>query len=280
LNQPSVLMEQLLPLHSFHKTEYYNDFIKPQHIQRQMAVYIRHEGMLKAVVGMHRATAQGFDQNCLFMGDMISQWTSAALDRLQLRKQLAQEKSIRQIFEEKSDTGILLFDKTNHCVHANNAAKKMCWIMGFDHAISDDVRLPFPIPKILTDGVRNAQECQLIPHKLHISVSGQQPFKVKWEKIDTIIPDISVMVFLSEVEILPAISQLKLKQTYHLTPRELEIITHICRGKGNADIADTLYISEGTVKNHLKHIFAKMGVSNRTQVVHKAQLENQLSESD
>lgn len=35
-------------------------------------------------------------------------------------------------------------------------------------------------------------------------------------------------------------------------------------GKSNADIATILGVAEGTVKKHLEHIFAKLGVENRT----------------
>ncbi len=52
--QPSVLMEQLTPLGRFHNSEYYNDFLKPQNIHRQMAVYIRRNSKMAAVIGMHR----------------------------------------------------------------------------------------------------------------------------------------------------------------------------------------------------------------------------------
>jgi DNA-binding NarL/FixJ family response regulator len=48
-----------------------------------------------------------------------------------------------------------------------------------------------------------------------------------------------------------------------LTPREIELACLVARGLDNRQIADALYISEGTVKVHLHHIFAKLGVKNR-----------------
>ena len=50
-----------------------------------------------------------------------------------------------------------------------------------------------------------------------------------------------------------------------LTPREREILLLIRLGKTNKEIASTLKISENTVKTHLKHVFHKLNVSNRTQ---------------
>jgi len=50
-----------------------------------------------------------------------------------------------------------------------------------------------------------------------------------------------------------------------LTPRELEVLQLIGRGYSNAEIAETFVISEGTVKTHVKRIFAKAGVNDRTR---------------
>jgi len=51
----------------------------------------------------------------------------------------------------------------------------------------------------------------------------------------------------------------------HLSPRELEVLDLIVRGLSNKQIAYDLKISEETAKNHVKHIFEKLDVRNRTQ---------------
>ncbi len=50
------------------------------------------------------------------------------------------------------------------------------------------------------------------------------------------------------------------------TPRELDIIISIAEGLSNKEIADKLFISEGTVKNHISAILEKGNLSHRTQV--------------
>jgi len=52
-----------------------------------------------------------------------------------------------------------------------------------------------------------------------------------------------------------------------LTPREIEVLQHIANGNRNRDIADLLFITEETVKVHIKHIMEKLGASDRTQAV-------------
>lgn len=55
-----------------------------------------------------------------------------------------------------------------------------------------------------------------------------------------------------------------------LSSRELEILELIATGASNKEIASKLYITEGTVKNHVTNILGKLGVRDRTQAAIKA----------
>ncbi|MBN2049650.1 MAG: response regulator transcription factor [Spirochaetales bacterium] len=55
-----------------------------------------------------------------------------------------------------------------------------------------------------------------------------------------------------------------------LSRREKEVLRQIAAGSSNKEAAMALYISEGTIKNHLKNIFGKLDVGNRTQAVGRA----------
>ncbi|HVN21408.1 MAG TPA: response regulator transcription factor [Dongiaceae bacterium] len=52
-----------------------------------------------------------------------------------------------------------------------------------------------------------------------------------------------------------------------LTEREVEVLQEISGGNRNRDIAEKLFITEETVKVHIKHIMEKLGASDRTQAV-------------
>jgi DNA-binding NarL/FixJ family response regulator len=49
-----------------------------------------------------------------------------------------------------------------------------------------------------------------------------------------------------------------------LSERELDVLRLLARGLSNADIAERLYLSEGTVRNYVSSIFTKLGVTDRT----------------
>jgi two-component system NarL family response regulator len=50
-----------------------------------------------------------------------------------------------------------------------------------------------------------------------------------------------------------------------LTPRELEVLQLIVKGRSNREIGEALFVTEGTVKIHVNNLLGKLGVSDRTQ---------------
>lgn len=55
-----------------------------------------------------------------------------------------------------------------------------------------------------------------------------------------------------------------------LTEREMDVLRGIAAGQSNREIADQLCISEGTVKNHVSNLLAKLAVRDRTQAIIRA----------
>jgi DNA-binding CsgD family transcriptional regulator len=68
-------------------------------------------------------------------------------------------------------------------------------------------------------------------------------------------------------ELRAAVTSAQPTHAERLTAREAEIFDLVAVGLSNADIAERLWISPGTVKKHLDNIYAKLGVRNRTAAV-------------
>jgi len=65
-----------------------------------------------------------------------------------------------------------------------------------------------------------------------------------------------------------------------LTKREMEVLQFIVRGKSNKEIADLLNVAEETIKYHVKGIFSKLGVTDRTQAATAALLRGIIRPQD
>ena len=63
-----------------------------------------------------------------------------------------------------------------------------------------------------------------------------------------------------------AVGAMDRRSTPRLTPREKDIVHHVCGGLKNKEIAEALAITPGTVKVHLMHIFEKTGVKDRFEL--------------
>ncbi len=270
--QPSVLMEQLTPLGRFHNSEYYNDFLKPQNIHRQMAVYIRRNNKMAAVIGMHRSAKTSFGKAGLFMGDMISHFVSAGFERMRLLRSIEKEKSLTRMIKKNNSVGLLLLDHHLAHVYSNPLATEICSnLCKSVPGVTGKSDSPFDIPALIIDRCKTLNTSSLLFHEEKVPGNATENYKVTWQSTRIQLSDDAGQGFIiSLVKSPTSLDSDYLRQQFNLTPREIEIISHITRGRTNREIAKTLFISPGTVKNHLKHIFAKTGAGNRTRVAHIA----------
>ncbi|WP_303860218.1 response regulator [Alkalibaculum bacchi] len=103
---------------------------------------------------------------------------------------------------------------------------------------------------------------------------GAKGYLVK-QDFESIIPSIKAVyagqnVFGNEIITkLPHLIHYEEKDIYcnlEITDKELYIITYISEGLSNKEIADTLYLSEGTIRNYISIILEKLQLRNRTQI--------------
>jgi len=104
---------------------------------------------------------------------------------------------------------------------------------------------------------------------------GADGYILKSQPIESIVEGLKVVLkggVVLDRQVYGNISEMvetKSKKTYHdvgLSEREFEIIKLIVEGLSNKEIAQKLYISEGTVRNYISNILQKLNLRDRTQI--------------
>lgn len=124
-----------------------------------------------------------------------------------------------------------------------------------------DAMVPFDESRRLAAGIRGARFVELDSEN-HVLVEDEPA----WERFKSLVGEF--LGWPREAPRRRAVDQpVVSEELASLTAREREILDLVACGAGNRDIAERLFISEKTVRNHLTAIFDKIGVSSRSQAI-------------
>ncbi len=107
---------------------------------------------------------------------------------------------------------------------------------------------------------------------------GSETYTAAWERgassnLESVIASLLQHFQAAHEDLSPSANR---KLVEPLSKRELEVLRLIAEGMSNREIADKLFLSMGTVKVHINHIFGKLNVGSRTQAIVQARLLNLL----
>jgi len=173
------------------------------------------------------------------------------------------------IVKARSSPGILILDAKGSLVYSNSTA--LDYFPGLRKGklppeISDLGRGIRNTPGGVQAGPQESPACLVVD-----SVSGF-PFSLRAFPIAERRPGkgVGFMMILVEKIVDRHLADLdfdRLGRDYGLSKRETEVLVHISKGLANLDIAGKLFISEYTVKDHLKKILSKMNVASRSGII-------------
>lgn len=176
------------------------------------------------------------------------------------------------IIEQRNLPGILLFDRNGSLLLFNREAEGVVPTLRTEQG--GESRVPDAILELLEELKRGAGASptgnrSTSSYRVLYSESGVhlyiRAFFVR--SPDEGEPPGRMMVLVEKVIERHRINLEKARKKFDLSRRETEVVKHICQGLSNRDISDKLFISEYTVKDHIKKIMKTMNAASRSEII-------------
>lgn len=175
-----------------------------------------------------------------------------------------------EIVKRRLNPGILIFDMNNRLSYANEEASQILPSLQEKTTRTKKAHIPEEIITICDQLKRNLVDtkmagisCSIIETHSGFSCS-LRAFFLKGNVDDN---PTHIMVLIEQIAEKREADFEKANKNYHLSKREAEVLRMLCKGYANKGIAEKLFISEYTVKDHIKQIMEKMGVKSRSEII-------------
>ena len=276
LTSASVLTtEQLISSKDLIRCEYYNDFLRPQSIHHQMSIFLKSDQRLLGILSLFRPqTAKRFSSLDMAKADLMAPYLSGALEKSIISQKMVERKSfIDSIVAGLPYKGIMVMDASLDPIYQDENAVKILSDLNRAKKPGDASFEPLPrdiylrCKDLLTSvGQEQAFEPRQIQFNL-VSPGHKQKISIQLRLITNRGKNPLLLLCFDPEE--PLSCLLKRSKKHGLTGREIEVVSLLSEGLTNKEIGNRLFISEYTVENHLRSIYRKMGVKNRTSLVHR-----------
>jgi DNA-binding CsgD family transcriptional regulator len=273
---PVLTTEQIIPFRDLIRREYYNDFLRLQSIHYQMSIYLKSEGTLLGVLSLFRPKkGKHFSSQEKAKAALMVPYLAGALKKnLMSHKMIERKPSVDSIITALPHLGVMVMDASADPIYQDENAVRIISDLNMDKRqflgasfkpLPEEIHMRCKKLLRVAQQANTFESCQdqfyLVPP------GGEQKVSVHLRLITWRRKKPLLLLYLDPQESL--LCFLKRTRKHDLTGREIEVISLLSEGLTNKEIAENLFISENTVENHLKSIYRKMDVTNRTSVVRR-----------
>jgi DNA-binding CsgD family transcriptional regulator len=268
---PRVLTtKQVITYKDFLAGEYYNDFLRPQAIYSQMSFFLWNNTQLLGCISLFRPKdAPVFSSVDRAKAELLLPYLSEALGKCLSVEAMKQQKMFLDcILDALPFQAVVLVNESFEPVHwSEKASAVLAELYDRGQAPHDGLNT---FAKVLRfrlkgDGGQSNASCPCYPVPLtRVRLTSAGNDRKAWAVLIPLMHQgrrVFAVCIRSQDE-----EEGVGRALAHLgfTSRETEVVLLLSRGLKNHEIGKQLYISEYTVENHLRSIFRKLGVSNRT----------------
>ena len=273
--RPQVLTtDQIITYKELLGGEYYNDFLKPQSIYSQMSVFLWCKERLLGSLNLFRpSSAPVFSSTERFKAELMRPYLAEAFNKFLASDTLREQQMlIDSILATLPFESVVVMDEFFEPVYCNQKAisvlSQLYNVEGKTDVclgrLSEAIRSR--LKRLRSGGIPDGRH---VDRRVGLTLkSRDNDGKVR----ASIIPmkDSGKALFAVCIAYCNEEQELrKALKTSAFSGREVDVVLLLSRGLKNHEIGKRLYISEYTVENHLRSIYRKLGVSNRTAATHR-----------
>ena len=218
-----------------------------------------------------------FTQKEIRIARSISPYLAHALAHNDLRKKIKLRGNILDYIEKQSSVGMILLDENLQAIYRNPKAEEVFGKLRCSGvAVNSEDPIFYHVLKDCREIQSGLESCptggMIIPRQRVVEGLNKTRFSVTTKAFDRESGGEGSRLFMVSIEEqspTPTINPQHLMDRFHLSRREIDVATLLFLGLKNAQIAERLYVSEVTIKKHLQSIYDKVGVNNRTALIHR-----------
>lgn len=271
LPRPVMTLDEIITPEKFLRSEFYNDLLRPQSIRYQLSLSTP-VGKAWCGVALYRPPGtEGYGPDDLAKARMIIPYLTGAMERLAGTNDSQNlERLVLTMAAQLPFEGMIALDETCTNFFQDVGAQKILAMLAEKEM--SEAEPPPPLPhalitacsELLEDDARGKKRSRRLKLK---PADGSLRSSVTAE-IRLIHQPSESPLFLIGLnrggKTTDGICRLQKKG---ISRRELDVIHQVLEGRTNAEVAETLFISEYTVQNHLQAIYRKLGIKNRTSLI-------------
>jgi len=274
------LLSEVVSERSFVKGEFYNDFLKQQDILHALNISLTANGDCIGVVALCRSASEpNFTPKDKAKAICLRPFLNKALRR-RITYEHANELSwlLSTSLQELDHVGVILLDRNLNEVYSNVVARHLLSGLSGSSGSANSlitgghITLPEPLISLCQRQFQITYSNEDTDAEISSLIinSGRASIQIKVKKVSgRFFGEQKQYLCMNircseEPSFQPSPSR---TAEFRLTTREIEVVQAIATGSSNAQIGENLFISCNTVKNHLKNIFTKVAVRNRTELL-------------
>ena len=185
---------------------------------------------------------------------------------------------------EQSSNAIVLLNSSGEVIYSNSAAEQ---VRGKDlmfhgkrvHIANPEARKQFDTALVGCFETLRESDAAVMQSGVHVAIPRNSllplsvyiaPFRIAGASPQDPVPPDLVMLQIVDPEHQIVLDANRLREVMDLTPAEARVAAYLCRGESAQQIGKSLAISSHTVRDHMKHIYLRVGVSKQSELVARA----------